>query len=171
MIKVRAGLAAGGYVAGVVAANVLTASNGLWPVGFGLMATAGTVLAGASFVLRDAVQEVGGRQLALVALAVGCAVSALMATPTLAVASAAAFGLAELLDMIVYTKLREKGWLRAAAVSNLVGAIVDTFVFLMAAGFPVTALAVSGQLVGKGWATLAVVAPVLGARAWKWSRR
>ncbi|MFJ5103219.1 VUT family protein [Streptomyces sp. NPDC088554] len=163
-MKLRAGFAVAGYVAGVIAANMMTSSAGLWPVGFGLMATAGTVFAGASFVLRDLVQEIAGRRVALAALAVACAVSAFMATPALALASALAFGLAELLDMGVYTKLRKRGWVRAAAASNLIGAVVDTFVFLWVAGFPVTMLAVGGQLVGKGWATVVVVAPVLTAR-------
>ncbi|WP_326742600.1 VUT family protein [Streptomyces sp. NBC_01768] len=163
----RTGLAVSGYVAGVVAANVATAHLGMWSVGFGLTATAGTVLAGASFVLRDAVQDVAGRRMALVALGLGCAVSAWMATPALALASVAAFGLAELLDMGVYTQLRARGWMRAAVVSNLIGAVVDTFVFLWVAGFPVTTPAVAGQFVGKGWATLVVIAPVLAARLWK----
>ncbi|MGW2515025.1 VUT family protein [Streptomyces scopuliridis] len=172
-MKVRAGLAVAGYVASVIVANMMTASMGVWPVGFGLVATAGTAFAGASFVLRDVVQETAGRRVALVALAIACAVSALMATPALALASALAFGMAELLDMGVYTKLRKRGWVRAAAASNLIGAVVDTFVFLWVAGFPVTVLAVGGQLVGKGWATAVVVAPVLVARVvrYVWSRR
>ncbi|MEU3729983.1 VUT family protein [Streptomyces sp. NPDC033538] len=167
----RAWVATGGYVGGVVATNVVTASAGLWPVGFGLTATAGTMLAGGSFVLRDAVQEAAGRKVALAALGVACVVSAFMATPALALASVLAFGTAELLDMGVYTKLRKRGWLRAAAASNAVGAVVDTFVFLFVAGFPVSALAVTGQLVGKAWATVAVVVPVLAVRGWKRVRK
>ncbi|MFF4478698.1 VUT family protein [Streptomyces sp. NPDC001520] len=163
-MKARAGLAVAGYIASVVVTNAVTASCGLWPVGFGLTATAGTMFAGLSFVLRDAVQDTGGRWAALAALAVGCVLSAFMATPALAMASAAAFGLAELLDMVVYTPLRRRGWARAAVSSNLVGGAVDTFAFLLLAGFPVTALAVSGQLVGKGWATVVVVVPVLVGR-------
>ncbi|MGI5404146.1 VUT family protein [Streptomyces sp. CA-135486] len=166
-MKVRAGLSVAGYIAGVVVTNVVTASFGLWPMGFGLMATAGTMFAGASFVLRDAVQETAGRKVALTALAVACAISAFMASPALAFASVLAFGLAELLDMGVYTKLRKQGWVRAAAASNAVGTAVDTFVFLTVAGFPVTVALVVGQLVGKAWATVGVVGTVLAVRAWK----
>lgn len=165
-MRVHVATAVAGYVGAVIATNVVTASFGLWPVGFGLSATAGTVLAGTSFVLRDAVQEVAGRRMALLALAAGCAISAWMATPALALASAAAFGLAELLDMGVYTKLREKGWLRAAAASNTVGAVVDTVVFLTVASFPVTASLVVGQIIGKMWATAGVVGAMLALRAW-----
>ncbi|MFD4699783.1 VUT family protein [Streptomyces niveus] len=169
--RVRAGLSAFAYVAGVVVTNVVTASFGLWPVGFGLAATAGTMFAGVTFVLRDVVQEAAGKKAALAALAVGCGISAFMATPALAAASVAAFGLAELLDMGVYTKLRKRGWMRAAVASNVVGAVVDTFVFLLVAGFPVTAISVTGQLVGKGWATVAVVGPVAGYRLAKYAKR
>jgi uncharacterized PurR-regulated membrane protein YhhQ (DUF165 family) len=168
--RVRAGLAAVAYIVGVVVTNVVTASFGLWPVGFGLAATAGTMFAGATFVLRDVVQETAGKKAALAALAVGCGISAFMATPALALASVAAFGLAELLDMGVYTKLRKRGWVRAAAASNMVGAVVDTVVFLSVAGFPLTWMSAGGQLVGKGWATVVVVAPVLAARLVRYIR-
>ncbi|MFB8071086.1 VUT family protein [Streptomyces californicus] len=165
--RVRAWLAVIAYVAGVVTTNVVTASFGLWPVGLGLMATAGTMFAGATFVLRDVVQEVAGRRTALAALVVGCVVSAFMATPALALASVVAFGLSEFLDMAVYTRLRRNGWVRAATASNAVGAVVDTFAFLWIAGFPVTWASATGQLVGKGWATVTVVVPALAVRAVK----
>lgn len=147
-----------------MAANVATASLGMIPVGFGLLATAGTLLAGMSFVMRDVVQDVSGRKVALFVLALGCLLSAYLASPALALASAVAFGAAELLDMAVYTPLRKRGWARAAIASNAVGGLVDTFAFLWLAGFPVTVLAVMGQLVGKAWATVAVVGGAVAMR-------
>lgn len=153
------------YLAPVVAANWLTVHYGLVPVAPGLLATAGTYAAGLAFVCRDAVQDAGGRWAALGALALGGVLSWFVATPQLAIASAAAFGLSELADMAIYTPLRKRGYVRAAVASNLVGSVVDTVVFLWLAGFGLAPLVVAGQLVGKAWMTLLVVGLVVIARA------
>lgn len=153
------------YLGSIVAANWLTAHYGLTPVGFGLVATAGTYMAGLAFVARDAVQDTAGRAWALSALIVGAALSWELASPQLAVASAVAFGLSELADMAVYTPLRKRGYVRAAVASNLVGSVVDTLVFLWLAGFGLAPLIVAGQLVGKAWVTVAVVVLVVTVRA------
>lgn len=153
------------YVAAIVAANTLTAHYGLVPVGFGLVATAGTYAAGFALLARDLVQDTGGVALVLVGIAAGGVLSWLFATPALAVASVAAFVLAELADMAVYTPLRRAGFARAVIASNVAGAIVDTFVFLTIAGFPITRPVVAGQLVAKLlWATLVPLALIVGWR-------
>lgn len=153
------------YLGTIVAANWLTARFGLVPIGLGLMTTAGTYAAGLAFVARDAVQDAAGRVAVVFALAAGGVLSWLLATPALAVASVVAFGLSELADMAVYTPLREHGYVRAALASNLVGTVVDTFVFLWLAGFGLAPLVVIGQLVGKTYATVLVVALVVMAHA------
>lgn len=158
-------LAVAAYLSTIVAANWLTAHYGLVPIGFGLMATAGTYAAGLAFVARDLVQDVAGRLAVLAALAVGGVLSWFLSTPALAVASAVAFGLSELADMAVYTPLRKGGYVRAAVASNVIGTVVDTVVFLWLAGFGLAPLVVAGQLVGKFWVTLAVVGLVVMARA------
>lgn len=153
------------YLGSIVAANWLTARYGFVPVGFGLLATAGTYMAGLAFVARDAVQDSSGRVITVLTLLVGAGLSWFASTPQLALASAAAFGLSELVDMAVYTPLRRRGYVRAAIASNLVGSVVDTFVFLAIAGFGLAPLVVAGQLVGKAWITVAVVLGVVGVRA------
>lgn len=153
------------YLGAIVLANWLVATYGFVPVGFGLAATAGTYAAGLAFVARDAVQDSAGRGWAVAALAGGALLSWFLSTPQLAVASAVAFGLSELADMAVYTPLRRRGYVRAAMASNLVGTVVDTYLFLWLAGFGVAAVVVSGQLVGKAYATLAVVLVVVAVRA------
>ena len=156
------------YVAAIVAANWLTVTYGAVWVLPGLMATAGTYAAGLALGTRDVLQDAGGRRLVFVAIAAGAALSWVLSSPQLAVASGAAFAVAELADMLVYTPLRAKGWARAVIASNVVGAIVDTFVFLSLAGFPVNGQSVSGQLVGKIlWATLVPVAAVALIRGGK----
>lgn len=153
------------YLSTIVAANYLTARYGFVPVGFGLLSTAGTYVAGAAFVARDAVQDTAGRAAALGTLAAGAALSWVLSTPQLALASAVAFLFSELVDMAVYTPLRRRGYVRAALASNVVGSIVDTLLFLTIAGFGLSPLSVTGQLVGKFWVTAVVVGLVVVARA------
>jgi uncharacterized PurR-regulated membrane protein YhhQ (DUF165 family) len=148
----------------ILAANVVTSQLGMVPVGFGLVATAGTYFAGMTFILRDALQDAAGKRWTLAVIAAGALLSFLVADPFIALASAAAFGLAELADLAVYTPLRKRGYIRAALASNIVGAVIDTVVFLTIAGFPLWA-ALPGQMVGKLLVTAVAVAAVVGVRA------
>lgn len=155
------------YVLAAVAANWLTARYGMVTVLPGLAATAGTYAAGAALLARDMVQDAAGRWGVLAAIAAGGTLTALT-SPALAAASTAAFIVAECADMAVYTPLRARGWARAVLASNAVGAMLDTFVFLALAGFPVTGQSVGGQLAGKLlWATALPVAVVTAVRRWR----
>ncbi|HEY8977864.1 MAG TPA: VUT family protein [Burkholderiaceae bacterium] len=162
-MKRYAPLALTGYAAAIVAANYLTAHHGLIPVGFGLTATAGTYCAGAALMLRNLVQDGLGRRFVVLAIATGAALSALT-SPALALASGVAFGVSELVDTALYTPLRRRGWARAVLPASLLGAILDSLLFLAIAGFPVTVPGVAGQLVGKTWAVWLPVAAVTLAR-------
>lgn len=148
----------------ILAANVVTTHLGMIPVGFGLVATAGTYFAGLTFILRDALQDVAGKRWTLAVIALGALLSFLVSDPFIALASAVAFGLSELADLAVYTPLRKRGYIRAAIASNIVGALVDTVAFLTIAGFPVM-LALPGQMVGKLLVTLLAVVLVAIVRA------
>lgn len=152
------------FLACILAANWATTRYGLVPVGFGLMATAGTYFAGLSFVVRDSLHDAAGKRWTLAVIALGAALSFLIAAPFIALASAVAFALAETADLLAYTPLRRRGYVRAAVASNVVGAVVDSVVFLTIAGFPVMA-ALPGQLVGKLAVTLAAVLVVVTFRA------
>lgn len=153
------------YVAAIVLANVMTARLGLVPVGFGLVVTAGTFAAGFALLARDFVQERGGVRLVLAGILLGAILSAVLATPALALASAVAFLAAELADLLIFTRLRSRGFVPAAIASNVVAAPIDTVAFLAIAGFPITWPVVLGQLVGKVvWATLVPLALWVGGR-------
>ncbi len=153
-----------GFIATILAANYVTTEFGLIPVGFGLMATAGTYFAGLAFVLRDSVQDAVGKWGAFAAVIAGALLSYFISDPFIALASGVAFAVSELADLAIYTPLRKRGYLRSAVASNVVGAVLDTLLFLWIAGFPVTHLTVTGQVVGKLTVTLAVVLVVIGAR-------
>ncbi len=144
-----------GYIAVIVLANWAIQAFGVVPVGFGLMAPAGVYFAGLVFTLRDLVQEELGRVWTVAAIAIGAAVSALV-SPQFALASGVAFLLSELADFAVYTPLRRRNWLAAVALSNTVGLVVDSVLFLTLAFGDLDFLA--GQVVGKLWMTLLAVA-------------
>jgi uncharacterized PurR-regulated membrane protein YhhQ (DUF165 family) len=148
----------------ILAANYVTSRYGMVPVGFGLMATAGTYFAGLSFVLRDSLQDEAGKRWTLAVIALGAGLSFLVSAPFIALASAAAFGLSEVSDLAVYTPLRRRGYVRAAVASNVVGSLVDSIVFLSIAGFPLWQ-SLPGQMVGKLAVTAVAVVLVVIVRA------
>ena len=154
-------LSAALLLAAVVAANWATSTFGFVPVGFGFTATAGTFFAGFALALRDATQDLLGKRIMLAVIAVGAAVSYLIADPFIALASVVAFAVAELINFAVYTPLRNRSrlgdrrWASAVSASSLAGALADTVIFLaIAFGWAAVLPALAGQLVGKAWATV-----------------
>ena len=153
-----------GLLACVVAANLTLKRFGLWDIG-PFMVASGAVWAGIALTLRDGVHETLGARWVPLAIVGGAIVSAVV-DPALAVASGTAFLLGELLDFAVYTPLRERGRLRAVAASNVVGAIVDSYVFLELAPFgPVTLTAVAGLVLAKVVVTAVTIAVIAGVKA------
>lgn len=154
------------FVATVYGANYALGRWGIVPIGFGLMAPAGVYFAGLSFGLRDALHERGGTRLVLPAIAAGAVLSYVLgdaiAIPgghaSIAVSSGIAFGFAELADLAVYSPLRRRHWIGAVAASNLVGAVVDSALFLWLAFGTVDHL--TGQIVGKTYMT-ALALPIV----------
>lgn len=151
-------------------ANWATTAFGFIPVGFGVDATAGTLIVGVSLAARDLIQDTIGRWAVVGVIVVGSLMSFAISAPEIAVASAAAFLFAELADFAAYTPIRakskfgDKRWAVAVVVSNFIGALADTVIFLwIAFGAASVIPAIPGQLVGKAWATLGYLA--LGAGA------
>jgi queuosine precursor transporter len=124
----------------------------LVPVAPGLMAPSGVVMIGLALVLRDVVQRRLGFAAALGAVVAGAALSALLAPPAIVVASAAAFLLSELADLLVYTPLQRRSFVLAVVLSSLIGLVVDSAVFLYLAFGSLDFLL--GQIVGKAWMVL-----------------
>ena len=119
----------------------------LVPVAPGLLAPSGVILIGIALVLRDLVQRSAGLVWSLVAVALGTALSLALASPTLVLASGAAFAVSELADLAVYTPLQRRGLAVAILASGAVGAAVDSALFL---GFAFGSLDhLAGQVVGK----------------------
>lgn len=119
---------------------------------FGITAPSGVLMIGLALVLRDLVQRRLGKRWTLGAIAVGAALSGLIAPPALVMASAVAFLLSELADFAVYTPLQKRGLIRAVLLSSLAGLCVDSVVFLYLAFGSLDYLA--GQIIGKAWMVL-----------------
>ena len=159
-----------GYIATIPAANWMIGNVGTFcvpdgpcmiPVGFGMTAPSGVLMVGAALVLRDQVQEHLGTRWSLGGILIGAILSYLLADPFIALASILAFGVSELVDFGAYTYVRKYGRAIAVAASGLVGAIMDSIVFLYVA-FGSLAY-VEGQIFGK------LVISLLAAAAIKYS--
>lgn len=115
------------YVGSVVAVNVgfvyLPA-----PVIFGEHVPLTALLVGFVFVVRDYCQRQIGHWV-IAWMAVACALSYLMASPKVAVASAIAFAIAEGIDWLVYTVTR-KPLSQRILLSSLIATPLDSWVFL-----------------------------------------
>jgi uncharacterized PurR-regulated membrane protein YhhQ (DUF165 family) len=143
------------FVATVYGANWALATFGVISIGFGLSAPAGVLFAGLAFGLRDMLHELGGVRLVIGAIAIGTALAYIIEDGVtipggivpIAVASAAAFAIAELADLFIYTPLRERNWPVAVIASNIVGSVVDSALFLWLAFGGLSFI--SGQIVGK----------------------
>lgn len=150
-----------GYLLTIPAANWLVGNLGttcvpdgpcLIPVGFGFMAPSGVLMVGLSLFLRDLLHEALGWKAALAAIVGGSVLSLALASPELAVASLLAFALSELLDQAVYTPLRRRRLVAAVIASGVVGAAVDSVLFVYLAFGSLDHAA--GQIVGKTWMVL-----------------
>lgn len=158
----RIGLAAfGGFIATIFAANWLIEHMGIVSVGFGLMAPAGVFMVGLAFTFRDILHRTLGPKWAVAAILIGAALSYLV-SPAFALASGVAFLVSELADFTVYTPLEKRSWLGAVALSNTVGLLVDSWLFLTLAFGSLEFF--WGQVVGKTWMTLAAILVLAAAR-------
>ena len=134
------------------------------PVAPGLDAPSGVLMIGLALVLRDLVQRRLGKLWALVAIVAGAALSGLVASNALVVASMAAFLFSELADFAVYTPLQRNRFITAVIASSMVGLVVDSMLFLYLAFGSLDY--VFGQIIGKAWMVLCTV-PII----WKLRQR
>lgn len=152
-----------GYIVTIFGANWALRQFGLVTVA-GLTAPAGVFFAGLSFTFRDFTHEALGRRACFAAIALGAVLSYFL-DARFAAASGLAFGLSEIADLLVYERIRARSWAASVAVSNTVGAVVDSALFLWLAFGSLDFI--EGQVIFK----VAMVLPVLiGLVVWKRSR-
>jgi queuosine precursor transporter len=121
------------YLTCIVAVNFAFSMLPMIELPFNQNIPIGTFLVGFIFVLRDYAQREIGNWIYLAMIA-GVLVSYFMADPFVAVASAIAFGLSELVDAIVFTYTK-KSMRDRILLSSAVSTPVDSAVFLLMLGF------------------------------------
>ena len=116
-----------------------------------------------AFLVTDLTNRLFGaasaRKVVFAGFAIAVAVSIVLATPRIAIASGSAFLISQLMDVSIFDKLRSGRWWRAPLVSSMIGAVVDTFIFFS------FAFAVSLSFLGAGLDFAAQPAPLLGVLA------
>lgn len=159
------------YALTVPAANYLIENVGvvcvngacLIPVGFGLTAPSGVLMIGVALVLRDFVQFVAGPMWGLMAIVIGTALSFVFSSPSVAMASVAAFAWGEIFDYLIYTRLQQRGLIIAVLASSAISSIIDSAIFLLFAFGSLDFMA--GQVVGKWLSILAATGVMIAGRA------
>ena len=91
----------------------------LVPVAPGIMAPSGVTMVGIALVLRDLLQRRLGAAVSALAILFGAALSVLVASPALILASAVAFLLSEFADLAVYTPLARTSFHYRQLVADL----------------------------------------------------
>ena len=90
----------------------------------------------------------------MAAVIVGAGISLAVSPAQIALASAVAFGLAELADLAVYTPLRKKSRPWAVLASGAAGSVLDSLIFVFIAFGSVEFAA--GTILAKMYASIAV---------------
>jgi len=159
-------IAVAAMVAVVVASNVLVqhpVDGRLGPVALADVLTWGAFTYPLAFLVTDMTNRwlgpVVARRVVYVGFAVAVALSIQLATPRIAVASGAAFLVAQLLDIGIFNRLRRAAWWQAPLIASLLGSLVDTAIFFGTAFGPL------GAPFGADNAFAIELAPLFGAFA------
>lgn len=102
-------------------------------LGLPILITYGAFTYPVTFLVTDLTNRRHGprvaRRVIYAGFAVGLVLSAILATPRIALASGTAFLVAQLLDVTVFNWLRRQSWWRAPLFASLLGSVVDTMIF------------------------------------------
>lgn len=114
-------------------AATLALSNFLVQFPMGDWLTWGAFSYPAAFLVTDLSNRFGGaafaRRVVYAGFAVGVVISIITSTGRIAAASGVAFLCAQLLDVLIFDRLRRSAWWRAPVISSAAASITDTFLF------------------------------------------
>lgn len=101
--------------------------------GFQDLLTWGAFTYPVAFLITDLANRNHGaaaaRKVVYAGFAVAVLLSIWLATPRIALASGTAFLVAQLIDVVIFDRLRSRSWWQAPLVSSVIGAMVDTVLF------------------------------------------
>ena len=156
-------------------AAVVVASNFLvqFPFGhFGLqdLLTWGAFTYPFAFLVTDLTNRRYGpaaaRKVVYAGFAIAVVLSVWLATPRIAIASGSAFLTAQLIDVVVFDRLRERTWWHAPFVSSVIGSVIDTILFFSLAFSD--RFAVLDTALGREDGSLGFAVPFFGADVPLW---
>ena len=154
-------------VAVVAASNILVqypVAIQVGPVNLGDILTWGAFTYPVAFLVTDLTNRAFGPARARLVVVAGFAVAVILsiwlATPRIAIASGTAFLVAQLLDISIFNRLRDRAWWQAPIFSSLVSSALDTMIFFSLAMAP--AFVVLDTMFGREDSSLAFPAPLLG---------
>ena len=155
----------------VTASNILVqypVQANLGPVHLGDFLTWGAFTYPFAFLVTDLTNRYDGaaraRLVVVVGFVVALGLSVVLATPRIAIASATAFLIGQLLDISVFSRLRaSRSWFLPPLAASLFGSLIDTLVFFTIAFAP--ALGFVDALFGMADVSLGFPAPWLGIGA------
>lgn len=102
----------------------------------------------------------GARLVVVIGFVMAVALSVLLASPRIAIASGSAFLIAQLLDVAIFDRLRASAWWRAPLISSVAGSVIDTLIFFsLAFAAPFSVL---DTAFGRADGSLTFPAPFLG---------
>jgi uncharacterized PurR-regulated membrane protein YhhQ (DUF165 family) len=157
-------------IAVVTASNILVqfpVQADLGPLHLGDLLTWGAFTYPFAFLVSDLTNRSDGprraRAVVLVGFAVALCLSAFLSTPRIAIASATAFLIGQLLDIAVFSRLRNRFWLVPPLSASLLGSLIDTAIFFSIAFAP--AFGFVDAWFGAADGSLGMAAPWLGIGA------
>lgn len=157
-------------IAVVTASNILVqfpVNADVGPLHLGDFLTWGAFTYPFAFLVSDLTNRFDGptraRMVVIAGFAVALCLSALLSTPRIAIASATAFLVGQLLDIAVFSRLRNRFWLVPPLSASLIGSLLDTGLFFSIAFAP--AFAFIDQFFGAPDSSLGMGAPWLGIGA------
>lgn len=127
----------------VTASNILVqypVAFDLGPVHLGDLLTWGAFTFPFAFLVTDLTNRYDGpgraRLVVVIGFVVALVLSFYLATPRIAIASASAFLVGQLLDIAIFSRLRNRFWLVPPLTGSLLGSLIDTLIFFTVAFAP-----------------------------------
>ena len=163
------------YLLIIALSNILTAKFNPFVLCDGLLIIpVGSLLAGATFVMRDIVQLKNGKSKTYTTILVAVLLSGVISisvgdTAYIALASAVAFFVSEAIDTEIYSRIK-KSFACRVLLSGIIGGFIDSTLFVMVGLSPVGAgmlswdqvpLAIIGQVVAKSSVQLSAAGVIL----------
>lgn len=132
--------------------------------GMGEILTWGAFTYPVAFLITDLANRrfgvVAARKIVLFGFVLAVLLSIWLATPRIAIASGSAFLVAQLLDIAIFNRLRNRRWWLAPLASSLIGSAIDTLLFFSLAF--AAQFAMLDLVLGRADGSLAFAVPFFG---------